>query len=42
LHDPDVELIDLQHTLALDVGLSFRLLRFEYLDQFGVELGSGC
>ncbi len=28
LHDPDVEIADLEHELALDVGLSFRLLRY--------------
>jgi len=28
LHDPDVEIADLEHEIALDVGLSFRLLRY--------------
>ncbi len=28
LHDPDVEIADVQNKLALDVGLSFRLLRY--------------
>jgi EAL and modified HD-GYP domain-containing signal transduction protein len=28
LHEPDVEIADVQHEVALDVGLSFRLLRY--------------
>ncbi len=28
LHDPDVEITDLEHEIALDLGLSFRLLRY--------------
>ncbi len=37
LHDPDCEIVDLQHTIALDVGLSFRLLRYINSAFFGLR-----
>jgi EAL and modified HD-GYP domain-containing signal transduction protein len=37
LHDPDVEIADLQHKIALDVGLSFRLLRYINSAFFGLR-----
>ncbi len=37
LHDPDVEVADLQHRIALDVGLSFRLLRYVNSAFFGLR-----
>lgn len=37
LHDPDVEIVDLQHKIALDVGLSFRLLRYINSAFFGLR-----
>ncbi len=37
LHDPDVEVAELQHRIALDVGLSFRLLRYVNSAFFGLR-----
>ncbi|MGO9898934.1 MAG: EAL and HDOD domain-containing protein [Solirubrobacteraceae bacterium] len=37
LHDPGIELDDLQRKLALDVGLSFRLLRYINSPFFGLR-----
>ncbi len=37
LHDPDVEIDDLQQKIALDVGLSFRLLRYINSAFFGLR-----
>ena len=37
LHDPDVEIDDLQRAIALDVGLSFRLLRYINSAFFGLR-----
>ncbi|MGO9754835.1 MAG: EAL and HDOD domain-containing protein [Solirubrobacteraceae bacterium] len=37
LHDPDVEIVDLQHTIALDVCLSFRLLGYINSAFFGLR-----
>ena len=37
LHDPAVEIVELQHKIALDVGLSFRLLRYINSAFFGLR-----
>ncbi len=37
LHDPQTELVDLQRKIALDIGLSFRLLRYINSSFFGLR-----
>ncbi len=37
LHDPDVEISDVQYKIALDLGLSFRLLHYVNSAFFGVR-----
>ncbi len=41
LHDPDVELADLHRRIAMDVGLSFRLMRYINSPFFGLRMRIG-